>query len=391
MATTLFWTSIGIIIYAYLGYPLVLAIISIFYRKRAYFNPENTNFKISILISAYNEVANIEKKILNALRSNYPRKIKEIIVISDGSDDGTNEIVKKYEDHGVILHYYPGRIGKTACLNKTIPKTDSEILIFTDANSYLEENAIKRMVSYFNDQTIGFVTGYTRYKSDKESKGEDNPETISINLYTRLENITKILESKIGSCVGADGAIFAIRKELYSPLSSEDINDFVIPLKIIRKGRRGVFDVNSYCMEKSAGNSSGEFDRQVRITARTLRAIFKNSDLINPFRYPLFSFLLISHKVTKFYVPIFMALALLLNSIIAFINFPSLFYTLLLIIHLSVYIFAFSYNRFKFSRLTIIRTAGAYFNNFFMVNLAIAYGWIQYFQGNTFTAWKPKR
>ena len=195
----------------------------------------------------------------------YPRQLLEIVVISDGSTDRTNEIVQSYADRGVQLRVFEGRIGKTACLNRVVPEANGDVIVFSDANALYEKDAVRDLAANFSDPTIGFVTGSTRY-AVMPGAGE----AATVGLYAALEQFTKKAESRIGSCVGADGAIFAIRKHLYPPLGEADINDLVIPLTIVRRGYRGVLEPAAFCIEPTAGDARGEFRRQVRITSRSL-------------------------------------------------------------------------------------------------------------------------
>ncbi len=367
------------IFYAYIGYPMVLWIISLFKSATQRKHSELSLPGVSLLISAYNEEDVIEEKILNSLALNYPKDLIEVTVISDGSTDGTNEIVRRYEDKGVVLKNYEGRIGKTACLNKSVPLAKGDIIVFSDANSMYEKDAVKHMVTNFVDDKIGFVTGYTKYSSQEGEKI-----STSIGLYSRIEKITKKYESAIGSCVGADGAIFAIRKDLYKPLQDFEINDLVIPLSIIRQGFRGILEENAYCIEKTTGDPHGEFRRQVRITNRTLRAIMKNIDLINPFKAGFFFFELMSHKVVKFLVPFFMGILLVTNISLLSLGIE---YFLALLLQIITYLLAWMYHKglgFKG-----ISRAGSLCHSFVTVNLAIFGGWLKFLKGDTYTTWSP--
>ena len=251
----LFWFSIFVILYAYFGYPLCLYIISFTKPRRKIETITSRNPKVSLLISAYNEENVIEDKILNSLSLNYPKDLLEIVVVSDASVDRTDEIVRFYIQKGVLLRSYEGRIGKTACLNKAVPLSKGDIIVFSDANSKYDRDAIKHLVKRFNDPKVGLGTGSTKYNSK-------NPNSVSgsVGAYSKIEEITKKLESKIGSCVGADGAIFAIRKQLYQPLKEYDINDFVIPLHIIRQGYRAVLVEHAFCTEETAKGISGDIE-----------------------------------------------------------------------------------------------------------------------------------
>jgi hypothetical protein len=196
------------------------------------------------------------------------------------------------------------------------------------------------------------------------------------------------MESKIGSCVGADGTIFAIRKNLYSALKDYDINDFVIPLSIVKKRFKSVFEEKAFCYEKVAKDQKGEFERQVRITNRTLRAIFNCSDLLNPFKYPLFSFKLLSHKLLKFMVP-FLMLTALISNILLIDSRNAYIYLFTFISQITIYLLGWVST--KDVKIVSLSKLGSFGRTFSVVNLAILKAWFQYFQGETYTTWNPNR
>ena len=365
------------IFYAYLGYPLVLLLFSVFKRKRTKYSKTPITPTVSLLISAHNEEKVIKDKLKNSLSLDYPKALLEIVVVSDSSDDKTNEIVAKYSDQGVILRSYTTRMGKTACLNEAIPLAKGQVIVFSDANSQYDRNAIKELVQDFADEGIGFVTGTTKYISENI-----NVTHYPAGLYTKMEQLTKRLESKIGSCVGADGAIFAVRKHLYQPLNPFDINDFVIPLNIIRQGYRGIFNEKAFCEEKLASDENEDFNRQVRITNRTIRAIFNNIGLLNPSKFGLFSFELFSHKISKFLVPFFM-ITLLITNLFLIVKGPLFVFSLAgqLFFYLFAWLGYFKKHFVSLSKLIFLC------KTFLIVNLAIFKGLIKYFRGETYTTW----
>ena len=382
--TYIYWASIIFILYSYIGYPLLLGLLSLLITsKKTVIQGDSNNIrrKVSLLISAYNEESVIEAKILNSLALDYPRDLLEIVVVSDGSDDQTDKIVALYARENVILRRYGGRIGKTACLNRAVPLTKGDITIFSDANSQYSGNAIRQLTKHFEDDEIGFVSGTTMYVS-----GGDLGMADSVGLYTKLERLIKSLETKIGSCVGADGAIFAIRKDLYHELKEFDINDLVIPFNIIRQKFRGVFEGEATCVEETAETQKREFYRQARITNRTIRAIFNNTDLVNPFRFGLYSFQLFSHKICKLVIPYFMIMLLFSNILLAH-DAKGYFLTLVgqLLIYGIAYLGHFRREVFGFSKIITIC------HSFVAVNTAILWGWIEYAKGETFTRWTTSR
>ncbi len=292
-----FWIFGALSFYSYLVFPLSLPLLAGLARRP--WNKRDIEPTVSMVISVYNEERIVAQKIENALALNYPAEKLEILVVSDGSTDETENIVRGFSDARVVLKAHRERSGKTACLNRTVPEARGAVLLFTDANSMFPRDLLVNLVRNFADPAIGLVTGWTRY-GDVE-RGED-----TTGLYSRFEKWTKIQESRVSSCVGADGAVFAIRKELYSTLREDDINDFVIPLHVIRQGKRAVMDPDVYCFERSADDAGREYQRQVRITNRTLNAIRRNLEFLNPIRYGWFSYFLMSHKIMRFLVPFFL-------------------------------------------------------------------------------------
>ena len=373
----LFWFSLFIIFYAYLGYPLTLLLISVFKKNRINYSNDPITPAVSLLISAYNEEEAIEEKILNSLKIYYPKESLEIVVVSDGSDDRTDEIVKRFSNQGVILKSYEGRIGKTECINKTIPSLKGEIIVFSDANSRYDKNAIKELVKHFSNEKVGFVTGCTKYFLKKDDMG-----LYSISIYSKLENFTKTLESQVSSCVGADGAIFAIRKNLFEPLDRLDINDLVIPFNIIKRGYRGLFDEEATCFEQPAQSLDAEFRRQTRIANRTLSTILRHKKFLNPFLTGLFSFELVSHKLCKLLVP-FALLSLFVANVFLVSSNPV--YIVTLSGQIAFYLIPWLKNVYRISRWV------AMCKSFAVVNLAILYGWIQWVRGDTYEIWETIR
>lgn len=368
----IFWFSVLFVVYAYFGYPLILLTLSIFRYPDDGKNDYSQIHTVSLLISAYNEQDVIEDKLINSLEIDYPKERLEIVVVSDGSDDQTNQIVTRYFHKGIILRHYQGRIGKTACLNEAVLLARGDIIVFSDANSQYDTHAIRHLVNRFANETIGFVTGATKYFSK-----DDDTSLHTVGIYSRIENLTKKLESKIGSCVGADGAIFAIRKDLYFPLQPYDINDLVIPLKIIQQGFRGILADDAMCIEKTAGSTMAEFKRHIRITSRSLRAIFNHSNLLNPFNYPLFSFQLASHKLAKFMVPLFLLLMIITNISIVFTKNGGIYFIALF---LQTFFYFLSWLAYKKVRLPFLSRLISLSYTFLIFNVAILFGWAKYFR-----------
>ncbi|MEA2038501.1 MAG: glycosyltransferase, partial [Thermodesulfobacteriota bacterium] len=307
----------------------------------------------------------------------------EIAVISDGSTDKTNAIIQDFakQSDNIVPCIASENKGKTACLNDFVPKLKGDIILFSDANSFYDKNLIHMIIRPFADSEIGFVTGSTKYLASSE--GASNH---TMGIYSRLERLTKSLETRTGSCVGADGAVFAIRKALFSPLNPDDINDLVIPFHIVSKRYRGILEETVFCTEKAAGQTE-EFQRQIRITNRTLRAIFNHKRLLNAFEFPLFSFKLFSHKLMKYLTPLWVLFLLITNALLAFGS--GTFYKITFVLQGLFYACALiGLLQLREERKTKLINAC---HVFLLVNVAYLIGWFMYLKGETYTSWKPER
>lgn len=369
-----------LILYPYVVYPLVLAALGRL-RRQPLQNGDSTPM-MTFIISAYNEKDVIAEKLKNTLALAYPREKRQVIVVSDHSDDGTDDIVRQFADKGVELLALPQRRGKTAGLNEAVQRAKGEILVFSDADSMYEPDALLIMARCFSGEpSVGLVTGSTRYRVVGEGKMVE-----TTGLYTRLERFIKREESLLGSCVGADGAIFAMRRELFQPLREDDINDLVLPLSVVRQGRRAAFLDDLFCSEAPAADEQGEFRRQARITARTLRALSRNADLMNFLKHPLFAFFLVSHKALRLSVPWWMAALLPLN--IFLLSHGAFFYVSLAC---QIMVYGVSITRFlrKKGKLPGRLTGFAY--HFIIVNLSMLAGWFAFLSGKTIVVWSPQK
>jgi len=296
----LFWSSFGLIIYVFIGYPACLWVIARLFPK-PYEKDEAYQPMVTLIISAYNEEAIIREKIHNILALLYPKDKLEILIVSDASTDKTDAIVKEYQSQGIVLKRMLERGGKTVGLNAVLPGSIGEIIVFSDANALYDQNAIGKLVRNFKDPTIGCVTGDSLYVDLDESRVG-----LSEKKYWDYDRLLKANETKAGSMVGSDGAIFAIRKNLYTPLSPEDINDFILPLRIVAKRFRCVFEPEAYCEETATTYFEEEFRRKVRVVNRSWNGLWKVKKLLVPFKYGWFSFQLISHKLLRWLTPVFL-------------------------------------------------------------------------------------
>jgi len=286
-----------------MGYPITLKILTLMTEKKEVSLDDNHTPTVSLLISCYNEAEVIDEKIQNSLSINYPKNKITIIIISDGSEDSTDDIAKSYESQGVKLIRQEGRLGKTSAINLAMEQVTSEIVVFSDANAMYQPDAIKKLVRNFTDKEVGYVVGAALYTDGKTSAA-----AASEDIYWKYELALKIMESNLHSVVGGDGAIYAIRKSLFLTLDAKDINDFVNPLQIIEQGYRGIFEPDAICLEETAGDFAKEAKRKQRIVNRSFRGLMKVKAVLNPFKYGFFSFEVISHKLLRWLMPIFIVL-----------------------------------------------------------------------------------
>jgi len=382
LATIAFWISAGLIVYIYLGYPF-LAYLLAHLASRPNGLCQDFLPSVTLLISAYNERAVIRQKIENALALDYSKERLEIIVISDCSDDGTDDIVRGFAPGSVRLVRQPERMGKSYGLNIGVVQATGEILVFSDANAIYERDALRKMVRHFADCGVGYVVGCARYS---EAAGQSSSAD-SEGLYWKLETWLKLKESEFGSVVGGDGAIYAIRRELFTPLRPTDINDFLNPLQIIVRGFRGVYEPDAICYEEAGDSFEKEFYRKVRIISRSLNALRRSPRVLLPWTQPLHWLALVSHKLLRWLVPLF--LLLFFFSAAALWDLPVC--RLMLVLQIGFYVLAGSgwlvenYVKTRPSRIFYL----PYY--FCLVNLASFLGIVKFLTGSLSPTWQTIR
>jgi cellulose synthase/poly-beta-1,6-N-acetylglucosamine synthase-like glycosyltransferase len=264
----LFLLIAAIIIYTYAGYPLVLFIVGLF-RKRRPLDEPDVYPSVALIISAYNEERIIRNKIENSLKLDYPADRLKIVIASDGSVDDTNAIAREYEGRNVLLKPFGSREGKSATLNRAVLGLDEEILIFSDANAFYKEDTVKKLVRNLQRDDVGCVVGHLVYLENSSYVGKGE------SLYWRYESFLNSLESRLQSVLVATGTIFAIRRELFRPVSSDVANDFQIPANVAAGGHGVVYESEAIAYEQSTYYFREEFSRKRRIIVRGLTG-FRN-------------------------------------------------------------------------------------------------------------------
>ncbi|HXJ06028.1 MAG TPA: glycosyltransferase family 2 protein [Candidatus Acidoferrum sp.] len=376
-----FWTSAAFLLYDYGGYPILLALLTRFSSRRESLATSLELPAVTLLISAYNESLVMEEKLKNSLAIDYPRDRLEVMVVSDCSDDGTDDLVRSHAQSGVRLVRQRERLGKTAGLNLAVPMAGGEILVFSDANAIYRNDAIRQLVRHFSDSRVGYVVGNARYVEN----ASDTEAAEAEGLYWKLETWLKQKESAFESVVGGDGAIYAIRRELYTPLLPTDINDFLNPLQIIDRGYRGIFDPAAVSYEETAKSFDKEFRRKVRIVSRSFNALGRIPGVLNPLRNPRHWFLLISHKLLRWLAPFFMIIALATSLLLWF----SPFYRVAVLLQGAFYASATAGWLLPRVRAAWKPFSLAYY--FCLVNLASLIGCVKCWRGDLSATWTPPR
>jgi poly-beta-1,6-N-acetyl-D-glucosamine synthase len=310
-AKVIFWIAVSIPIYAYAGYPLALLGLRLIIRwpvKKAPVTP-----MLSLIIAAHNEARVIERKIQNSLALDYPTDRLEIVIASDGSTDETEAIARRFqrrfESFRLRVFAYAENRGKMAVLNATIPQLRGEIIVFSDASAMLAPDSVRRLVENFADPSVGAASG--RYQVVR-------PAEVSIgaseNLYWKYETFLKTQESQLASTLGGHGQLHAIRKALYPFPPSETINDdYVIPLSVLARGFRAVYEPAAMVWEE-AQEMTG-FARRIRIMTGNLQQLRNLPQLLRP-PQPLPVFFFLSHKVIRLVAPFAMLAALAANLLL---------------------------------------------------------------------------
>jgi cellulose synthase/poly-beta-1,6-N-acetylglucosamine synthase-like glycosyltransferase len=304
IAQIAFWVSAVAVAATYIVYPVSIALIGASRRRHTKPDqPPEITPSVSVVVSAYNEAKVIREKINNLLALDYPAEKLQVLIISDASDDGTDGIVRSLEDPRVLLCRQETRRGKSSGLTRFVPRASGEILVFSDANSMYHPMAVRRLVRHFSDPSVGYVVGEQRYAENGLTVAQSEA------TYERYEALIKEHESRVGSVVGGDGAIYAIRANLFRPLRADDISDLVNPLQIVVQGYRGVFEREAFCYENAAADYRGEFRRKARIVNRSLLGVMRHAQALNPARVGWFAYQLLLHKVVRWLVPFILLLA----------------------------------------------------------------------------------
>ena len=308
MAELIFWVAVGIVLYGYLGYPVLLFIRTRWWSRPVSAGPMTP--RVSLIVTVHNAENVIGDKIADCLALHYPAERLEILVASDGSTDSTNDVVRQVKDRRVRLVALSQRQGKEAAQREAIACASGEILVFTDAGVRITPTALRAMLENFSDDTVGCVSGVDRVLNEAG-------ETIGESAFVRYETFLKNLESLSGSIVGNSGWFFAVRRSLCDVWPERMASDFTMLLRTIRRGKRGVVESRAIGCAVATLSDAREFQRKVRTMVRGMVVLSAHRDLLNPLRFGFFAIQLVSHKLFRWLLPFFLLVTLGSNALLA--------------------------------------------------------------------------
>ncbi len=392
MTAFLFWLFFLVLFYTYAGYGIILYFLVVlkrmFRRKTGFPASDGTRPGVTLFVTAYNEKDYVDQKVANSFSLNYPKDKIQYIWVTDGSDDGTPQLLEKYP--GLEVYHQPERKGKIDAMNRGMKFVRMPLVIFSDTNTLLSPDTILEMTGCFRNPEVGCVAGEKRI-ADKE---KDSASGAGEGLYWKIESKIKKLDAELNSAVGGVGELFAIRTHLFEPVEGDTLlDDFVISLRIAAKGYRIAYTPEAYAEESASLNVREELKRKIRIAAGGVQSMFRLKHLLNPFRYGLLSWQFFSHKVLRWSVaPVFLFLFLPVNILwVALHNawFTPVIPTLVLWVQLLCYLCALAGWYFEHKKLRLKLFFAPYY--FVAINYASVRGIIRYFRGRQEVTWEKSR
>ena len=380
----LFWISLFLVFYTFFGYGIVLYLLV---RLKRVFKPANRKKFIfddlpscTLIVAAYDEEDFIHEKIKNTLQLNYPEGRLELIFVTDGSSDRTPEMVAEYP--AIKLLHDTARKGKISAVHRAIEHVTTELIVFTDANTFLNKDALVLMCRHYAEPGVGAIAGEKRVLIEENADA-----TAGEGFYWKYESKLKEWDSELYSVVGAAGELFSIRKSLYQPVPANSVlDDFMISMRIAEKGYQIIYEPNAYAQESSSANIAEELKRKIRIAAGGIQSVIWLSGLLNPFKFPVLSFQYISHRVLRWTItPLLMVLTFILNGWLA-VSHAGLIYDLLFAAQVFFYIAALLGKVMEARKLKVKLFFIPYY--FCVMNYAVMAGLFRFFFGQQSVIWE---
>lgn len=377
-AEVIFWLSAAALFYTYAGYPLLLALVSAVRPRRV--RRGDFESTVSVIITAYNEERDLAAKLENTLALDYPPELFEIIVASDCSSDRTDDIVNEFAPRGVRLHRQPQRLGKTAAQNAAVAQARGDVILFSDATSLYQPDAVQALLPNFADPTVGCVAGRLIYVDPADSRIGRGARS-----YWSYETFLKKHESRACSLIGASGCLYAVRRTAYVPLYHEACSDFIIATKMVEQGLRAIYEPNAVCTELTNRRSDNEFKMRVRIIAQTFNDLWRHAAMLNPFRSGFYAIQLFSHKVMRYLVPFFLMAIFVASLTLA----GSVFFRILFAAQLAAY--ACAALAWVLDLVGIRSRLLAFPQYFVLANIASLIALYKFLRGERYAHWEPIR
>ncbi len=369
----IFVLSLAEVFWSYLGYPLFLLICSKFTNRQL--ASEDWLPDVTVIITAHNEEKRIAQKLENTLALDYPAEKLNIIVVSDASTDATEDIVRSYVNRGVTLKIVPERHGKHYGQGRGVASAPTEIVVLSDATTFLKSDAVRMIVQNYADPKIGCVSGCDDVREDQDSSAGEGA-------YVRYEMALRRLESRVSSLVGASGSFFSVRKSLCDTWIDEMSSDFYLPITCYMKGYRSIIDERAIGHYSVLHDPSREFQRKLRTVVHGLEVLFHFKSILNPFRYGLYSIQLLSHKLCRWLVPFALIAALISNILLL----PyGVGYQMIFVLQVALYLLALGAFLIKPIQNQTTFKIPLFF---VMVNLSILLAWYKYLKGEKYVVWK---
>jgi cellulose synthase/poly-beta-1,6-N-acetylglucosamine synthase-like glycosyltransferase len=375
----IFWSAALGVVYVYVGYPALLALIATLTPRRRLSDSPSTP-SLSVLIAACNEEANIEEKLKQTVQLDYPGDRLEILVLSDGSQDRTDEIVRGFPDPRVRLVRVAERRGKTNAQNLGVKDATGEVLIFSDATTVYHPQALRYLASNYEDPGVGAASGRYQYFDAKQS----SPTGLGTIAFWNYENMIKVWQSRINTLTGCCGCIYSVRRSAYTELAPDIISDLVQPLWVIQKGYRVVLEDRALAYEETTESTAEEFAMRVRVVTRGMRGVLSVPQLLKPWKYPWIAFQLFSHKVLRWMVPLLLLVVLILSAVLM----KQPYFRLFLALQLSFYGLALLQLLIPMHRWWKPLGVPLYFCT---LNAAAALGIVELLRGKKYVVWQPVR
>ncbi len=337
LITIIFYISIFLVFYTYIGYGLLIYLILII-KRRFKQNKETEDIdniipEVTLFIAAYNEDYVVEEKMKNCYEIDYPKDKLKILWITDGSNDKTNELLKQYEN--ITLLFQPERKGKTAAINRGMKFVNTPITVFTDANTFINSSSIKDIINSFNNKNVGCVACEKKINNNSRENNAAKNES----LYWKYESKLKQMDSELNSTIGAAGELYAIRTSLFEEMPDNTLlDDFILSMRIAMKGYIILYCEKAYAIENGSANINEERKRKIRIAAGGIQSIIMLKELLNIFKYKLLSFQYISHRVLRWSITPLCLLLIIPINIYLVAKYDNIIYILVLIAQIIFYL-----------------------------------------------------